>query len=103
MLTKNPLLNFLIGGSLTGRVAHWAKAINFPIGRGRRCTEFRARYAVAWQPTPDFNALEQALDWPQATVNIGEREYYAGNGSEFAAIGNVAVTTPDERLFLRQP
>ena len=36
-------------------------------------------------------------------IDIEEHEYDEGNEPEFAAIGNVAVTTTNERLFLRQP
>jgi hypothetical protein len=36
-------------------------------------------------------------------MNIEERDYYEAMKREFAAVGNVAVTTENERLFLSQP
>ena len=36
-------------------------------------------------------------------IKIGEAYYYEGNEAELAAVGNVAVATIGERLFLRGP
>lgn len=36
-------------------------------------------------------------------VKTGEAYYYEGNEPELAAVGNVAVATIGERLFLRGP
>jgi hypothetical protein len=35
-------------------------------------------------------------------MNIGEREHYERNEPDSAATGNVAITTVDDWLFLRQ-
>ena len=36
-------------------------------------------------------------------ITIAAADYCEGNGPEWAAVGNVAITTAGERLFLREP
>ena len=54
VLTNDPLLDFLIGSSLTGRVAHREIITFTKKARGRHRTGIRVQNAVAWRPTLDL-------------------------------------------------
>jgi hypothetical protein len=57
------------------------------------------------QHNRDYNItsarLDQRQDRVQWPINVGAADYREGTDPELAASGNVAVTTTDERLFLR--
>jgi hypothetical protein len=43
------------------------------------------------------------LDGFQRPINIVEIDYSEGSEPAFSAVGNIAITTSNERLFLREP